>query len=43
VIDEDQKTIRGIVFLRRRTEFTSNAILKFVDDDLPPRSSLSLM
>jgi transposase InsO family protein len=31
-IDEDQKTTRGIVFLRRGTEFTSNAILKFVDD-----------
>lgn len=31
-IDEDQKTIREIAFPRRGTAFTSNAILKFVDD-----------
>ena len=31
-IDEDQKTIRGIVFPRRGTEFTSTAILKWAGD-----------
>ena len=33
VIDEDQKTIRGIVFLRRGTGFTSKAILKWANDN----------
>lgn len=32
VIDEDQKTIRGIVFPRRGTEFTSKAILKWANE-----------
>ena len=32
-IDEDQKTIWGIVFLRRGTEFTSKAILKWANEN----------
>ena len=31
-IDEDQQTIRGVVCLRRGTEFTSTAILKWASD-----------
>ncbi|GLK63645.1 hypothetical protein GCM10017635_11150 [Paracoccus kondratievae] len=33
VIDEDQKTIRGIVFPRRGTEFTGKAILKWAKEN----------
>lgn len=33
VIDEDQKTIRGIVFPRRGTEFTSKTILKWANEN----------
>jgi hypothetical protein len=32
-IDEDQKTIREIVFLKRGTEFTSKAILKWENEN----------